>query len=224
MRPESIERHVDSGAKPRDTSRDLLVAACACALLSLLIGFVVGAGFGSAFDQGLLLQIALRTGRDADWLITVFRAISWLSDSGQRTFMVLLVAAWLIWKQRRRAALVVMIVPILAGVTNSILKEAFGRTRPEIVPHLDQIGNLAYPSGHASNAMAFFLLAAFLLGTRNATRWRMLAISVAVTVGMSRLALGVHWPSDVIGGWLWGASFALAGYHIAMCKCARFRG
>ena len=194
----------------------LIIAALICAALALAIGFAVSMGIGKALDREILASVALRSGRDSSALIGLFQWITWLSDSAQRTGMALLTAAWLVWKARRRAALVIMAVPILAGVTNSLLKEAFARARPDIVPHLDSIGNLAYPSGHAANAMAFFLLAVLILAHKRPAFWRSAAIALALVIGTSRLMLGVHWPSDVIGGWLWGVAFALTGWWTVM--------
>ena len=196
--------------------RRLIIAALICAVLTLAIGFAVSKGIGRALDREILTSVALRSARDSDALISLFQWITWLSDSAQRTAMVLLTAAWLVWKTRRRAALVIIVVPILAGVTNSLLKEAFARARPDIVPHLDTIVNLAYPSGHAANAVAFFLLAALILAAKRPVLWRSLAVAVALLIGTSRVLLGVHWPSDVIGGWLWGMAFALIGWWAVM--------
>lgn len=193
-----------------------LIIAFLLATLAVALGVVVSIGVGASLDRALLSAVALRAGRDSTALISFFQTTSWLGDTAQRSAMVLLLAAWLLWKQRRRAALVLLLVPIVAATTNSLLKEAFARARPDIVPHLDTIGNLAYPSGHASNAMAFFLLVALLLGTKRPWLWRSVAVATALLVGASRLALGVHWPSDVIGGWQWGAAFALAGWWAAM--------
>ena len=190
----------------------LIIAALICAALTLAIGFAVSMGIGSARDREILTSTALRSGRDSGVVISLFQWITWLSDSAQRTGMVLLTALWLVWKARRRAALIIIVVPILAGVTNSVLKEAFARARPDIVPHLDNIGNLAYPSGHAANAVAFFLLAALILATKRPVLWRSVAVSAAILIGTSRVLLGVHWPSDVLGGWLWGAACALIGW------------
>jgi undecaprenyl-diphosphatase len=190
----------------------LIIAALVSAALTLTIGFAVNAGVGKAFDLQVASAVALRSGRDSGALIGLFQWITWFGDTAQRTVMVVIVAAWLIWKARRRAAIIIMVVPILAAVTNSLLKEAFARARPDIVPHLDSIGNLAYPSGHASNAVAFFLLTALILGAKRPILWRGAAIALALVIGASRLTLGVHWPSDVIGGWLWGMAFALIGW------------
>jgi undecaprenyl-diphosphatase len=194
----------------------LIIVALVFAVLTLGLGFAVTMGIGKPLDREILSGVALRSGRDSGALISIFQWITWLGDTAQRTTMVVLVAAWLVWKSRRRAALVIMVVPILAAVTSSVLKEAFARARPDVVPHLDVIGNLAYPSGHASNAMAFFLLMALILPTKRVWLWRSVAVALALLIGTSRLALGVHWPSDVIGGWLWGAAFALIGWWAVM--------
>jgi undecaprenyl-diphosphatase len=191
----------------------LIIAALVFAALTLAIGFAVSMGVGKPLDRAILSEVALRSGRDSGALISLFQWVTWLGDTAQRTTMVVLVAAWLVWKARHRAALVIMVVPILAAVTSSVLKEAFARARPDIVPHLDVIGNLAYPSGHASNAMAFFLLMALILPTKRVWLWRGIAVALALLIGTSRVLLGVHWPSDVIGGWLWGTAFALIGWY-----------
>lgn len=204
------EKSLFSG-RPRGVKRAVLLLL----LLTIMLGIAVKLGAGQSWDRGLLTALALRNGRDSDSLIVFFQSVSWVSDTAQRTVMVVMVASWLLWQSRRRAALVILAVPVLAGVTNSLLKELFGRARPDIVPHLDQIGNLAYPSGHASNAMAFFVLTALLLGRQRRIWWISFAVAVALLVGTSRLMLGVHWPSDVIGGWLWGLSFALGGWYLA---------
>ena len=77
------------------------------------------------------------------------------------------------------------------------------------------VSNLSFPSGHATNAMATYLLAALLIAQIRRSLWVALAIGVAATIGASRILLGVHWPSDVIGGWLWGAAIALIGLTVA---------
>lgn len=104
-----------------------------------------------------------------------------------------------------------LVVPALAGATSSILKQVFARARPDVAPHLDNISNLSFPSGHATSAIAILLLAALIMPARQRTLWIGLAVIGAGAIGASRIALGVHWPSDVLGGYLWGTGFAMAG-------------
>jgi undecaprenyl-diphosphatase len=108
-----------------------------------------------------------------------------------------------------------LVVPALAGATSSILKQIFARARPDVAPHLDSISNLSFPSGHATSAIAILLLAALIMPARQKTLWIALAGIGAGAIGASRVLLGVHWPSDVLGGFLWGTGFALAGVAAA---------
>ncbi len=183
---------------------------------ALLIGLgVVWFKIGGPMEADALRAIALRDGRSPNWLISVFQGITWMGDAAQRSILMIAAGGWLLWKQRVRAALVMIIFPSLAGATSSILKQIFARARPEIVPHLDTFSNLSFPSGHATNATAILLLCALLLPGRNRGLWLTVALIGAAAVGLSRLLLGVHWPSDVVAGWLWGAGFALTGYATA---------
>lgn len=183
---------------------------------ALLIGLaVVWFGIGEPAEADALRAMALREGRSPDWVISLFQGITWLGDASQRSIVMIAAGGWLLWKQRVRAALMMVIFPSVAGATSSILKQLYARARPDVVPHLDTFGNLSFPSGHATNAMAILLLAALLVPARNRGIWLCLALAGAAAVGLSRNLLGVHWPSDVVAGWLWGAGFALAGYATA---------
>jgi undecaprenyl-diphosphatase len=172
------------------------------------------AGWPDGAERGVMKAIALREGRSPGWLIETAQWITWAGDAAQRSIVMLAAAIWLVWRGRWRGGLVMAIVPPVAGATSSILKELFGRARPDVVPHLDPVSSLSYPSGHAVNAAAILLLIALLAG-RGRGGWVAFALAGASLIGASRLALGVHWPSDVAGGWLWGTGFALAGLWLA---------
>jgi len=102
---------------------------------------------------------------------------------------------------------------IVAISGHSWAKVVFARPRPRLTPWLDHVVNLSYPSGHAAGAMVI-LFGAVLFVRDRWPRWPALALAFAI--GMSRLLLGVHWSTDVIGGWLWGAGFAMLGAGVAV--------
>ncbi len=194
-------------------ARSILNIGLLLLFLTLLLGLVVSFGWTKLLDTSVLLALAMRQGETPAVFISLARAVSWFGDVAQRSLIFLFVAAWLVWKGRTRAALIMIVMPILAAVTTDILKEAFGRARPDIVPHLAVFGNLSYPSGHASNAASIFILVSLILPNKRPGMQFGIGIACAALVSLSRLWLGVHWPSDVIGGMMWGAGFAMIALH-----------
>lgn len=198
------------------TARVPIWPALALMALALILGgAVTWFDIGHMWDVRGLRQLALREGQSPDAVIALFQGITWAADAAQRSLVLLAFALWLFWDKRWRAGLILLIFASVAGATSSILKQIYARARPDIVPHLDSFSNLSFPSGHATNAMAILVLAALLVPKSHRALWVCLAVGVSLLVGLSRLALGVHWPSDVVGGLLWGAGFALAGWATA---------
>jgi undecaprenyl-diphosphatase len=209
--------HVLDAVTPRSvTSNTAYIWPILLLVLAIMLGIAVTLGIGKEVDRTLLKAIAFRDGSTDGLEISVAQWITWAGDAAQRSLVMVGFACWLAWRKRRRAALVTLVAVSLAGVASSLLKEVFARPRPAVVPHLDIVTNLSYPSGHAVNAMAVFLLGALLLAKTRRSLWIMLAILAAAVVGASRMALGVHYPSDVLGGWLLGAAFALFAWRVAV--------
>ena len=130
-----------------------------------------------------------------------------------------LVVAVLIWRMTRSVslALVTPTATWVCAVITAYAKDVFGRARP---PGAEALGVLsaAFPSGHASNTTAFALATALALGVaRPAWRTRAVwsAVGVALVMGWTRLALGVHWTTDVLAGWVLGAAVAVAVFRVA---------
>lgn len=99
-------------------------------------------------------------------------------------------------------------VPVAVGVANVLshfLKKVFEHPRPDSSIHLVEETNFSLPSGHAVGAAAFAVACGFFLRTL----WKTLLALLALMVGISRLYVGVHWPSDVLVGWAIGALVAL---------------
>ena len=199
----------------RASNTRLFICGALLILAALALGIAVNLGLLRGFEPDLMRAITLRESRSPAFAIEAFRLITHAGDPAQRWILAALAAAALFWRRRRSAALVMLVVPAIGGVAASLLKQIFGRPRPDLVPHLDLVTSLSFPSGHASNVMAILLLAALLLAVRRRALWILFALLSACLVGGSRAALGVHWPSDIIGGWWLGAGVALIGLGIA---------
>lgn len=117
---------------------------------------------------------------------------------------------YLLYKQRKHDALLIATSVGGAVVINLVLKVVFGRTRPDLWGHLVTEASFSFPSGHAmvSSALAFAVMAVVWN-----TKWRYITIVVGLLyvalVGFSRLYLGVHYPTDVLGGWLVSLSWVV---------------
>jgi membrane-associated phospholipid phosphatase len=121
---------------------------------------------------------------------------------------------WL-WRRGWQVAIAPVVSLLLAGLASVVAKAAFGRVRPPIVFHEAHVTSPAFPSGHATDAAAFFLAAAFVvsLAVARHRRTQLLFIVVGMLcagfVGLSRLVLAVHWLSDVVAGWALGTAIAI---------------
>lgn len=146
-------------------------------------------------------------------------ALAWTDLGSQQAYIVLLVIVYL--TVDARAGRVLGLGLLASFYLNQLLKEAFDTARP-YVEHPELLRSEgayrtapgpAFPSGHAQSAATFWMLAAG-LGRR---RWLTgLAIVMALTIGLTRLYLGVHWPVDVLAGWAIG--LAAAGLALALAR------
>jgi undecaprenyl-diphosphatase len=195
----------------------ILVAAFA----AIAVG--IAAGVFDSFDRSLLLS--LRTGDTHDpigpfWVETFFLDITGLGSWTIVSIVTLAATGFLIMQKRRGTAL--LLIAAIGGGTilNNALKYLFERARPDLVAHAVETQTTSFPSGHAMmSAVAYLTLGALLARTQKqpAARAYIIAASVLVTVlvGVSRVYLGVHWPSDVLAGWCAGGAWALICWHIA---------
>jgi undecaprenyl-diphosphatase len=200
--------------------RTPLNAGLLCLLFVILIGFAISAGIGADADRNFLKALAMREGSDPAALIETVRWITWAGDAAPRALVLIACAGWLAWRKRLRSALVMLVIPPLAGASNTILKSAFARARPDAVPHLDFVSDLSFPSGHAANAMVILLTAALLIPSKRRGGWIGAAVAAAAVVALSLPLLGVHYPLDVTAGAVWGAGWAL----IALAYARRLEG
>jgi undecaprenyl-diphosphatase len=183
-----------------------------------------------AFDEWLLL--ALRNPVDhADplgphWLEEMARDFTALGSTGVMAFITAAVIGFLLLVKKRAAALMVTISVIGGVLLGNLLKYEFGRPRPDLVPHSVVVYTQSFPSSHAMMSAVVYLTLGALLARVQAQRGvkvYLLLISVALTfiVGVSRVYLGVHWPTDVLAGWSVGASWAVVCWLAMMWMQSR---
>jgi len=192
-------------------------------LCGLLLGFaaltyLVLDGRTQAFDEGVLesLRRAGDSGQPIGpaWTKIAALDLTSLGSGFVLGLIVALIAGFLAIEGMRRTALFITFAAVTGWVLNTWLKELFQRPRPSIVPHLGEVMSLSFPSGHAMSSATVYLTLGLLLtriATRRATKVYTLAVAATLTtiVGLSRLYLGVHYPSDVLAGWLAGLSWAI---------------
>ena len=182
------------------------------------LGEEVVEGDTRAFDEYVLL--ALRTsGNPADpigprWFEEMMRDFTALGGTGVLLIVTLAVTGYLIIARKRSFALTVTVSVITGMLLSQTLKWGFARPRPDLVPALARVYTHSFPSGHAMvSAVVYLTLGVLLARTpiRTAIKAYLLFVAILLTliVGISRVYLGVHWPSDVLAGWAGGAAWAL---------------
>ena len=123
---------------------------------------------------------------------------------------------WLLYRRKTRSALLLISVTLLGRALVESQKVGINRLRPDELEHLVPVKSLAFPSAHSANSMILFLSLAMIAAPREQRWWAVpAALAGTFIVGISRPMLGVHWPSDVVGGWSFGAAWVIAMLAIA---------
>jgi undecaprenyl-diphosphatase len=157
-------------------------------------------------DPGLL--------RGPKWLASGAQDLTALGSPTVLGLTVLVVTGYLFLHGLYRNGMFIFVASVGGWVLNWLLKAAFARSRPDIVPHLREVMSSSFPSGHALTSAAVYLtLGALLMRIAEGRLAKYYCIAIAmlltVLVGSSRVFLGVHYPTDVVAGWLIGMSWAL---------------
>ena len=123
--------------------------------------------------------------------------------------------------RKRRTALLLLLSCTGGILLSTALKYGFDRPRPDLVSHGSVVYTASFPSGHSMMAAAVYLtLGALLASVEPDYRAKIFLLTVAlvlsVLVGVSRVYLGVHWPTDVLAGWSAGAAWAIACWIVAL--------
>jgi len=141
-------------------------------------------------------------------------AMRLISDAGSAPVWIgvlSVVVGWLLWRRLPRLALFVVTTAVGSSLLNTAVKSAVHRLRPVLVHPVAHEHGLSFPSGHAQSAMVGYAVLMIVLVPMLRGAWRSIAVACAATavlaIGFSRIALGVHFVSDVVGGFLLGAAW-----------------
>jgi undecaprenyl-diphosphatase len=139
------------------------------------------------------------------WLTPAVKTITWLGSNVVLVPLVVIVSAYLVVRRREWRSVALLVAAIAgANVLYRVAKSAIARPRPPVSLHLMSVSGFSFPSGHATAVIASWGAVAIVLGARRQTSIRVVlwsvAAFVALLVGLSRIYLGVHWSTDVVGG------------------------
>ncbi len=196
-----------------------------CAWVFFGLAGEVAEGDTMRADRALLL--ALRNQADITqplgpaWVQEMMRDFTALGGVAVLTLIAAMLILYFAMAGRYRSALFVLCTIGGALVLSSLLKMGFDRARPDLVPHGSHIYTSSFPSGHSLLSAVTYLTCGVLFGRMHRRRrMRVFAVVMAILltfwVGVSRVYLGVHWPSDVLAGWCIGAAWTALCVYVAL--------
>jgi undecaprenyl-diphosphatase len=209
------------------------------AALGIMLSLTVFAKTAAEMREGDLRELddgVLRMVRSPDdpsvpigptWLIQAAIDVTALGGTTVLALLLLIVVGYLALEGRYDAVVLVVVATAGGGILGEGMKWWFARARPAIVPHLVNVGSASFPSGHSMLALVTYLTLGALLARfvpRRRTRTYCISVSLllALLVGLSRVYLGVHYPTDVLAGWSAGLAWALLCWLVA--RYLQYRG
>jgi undecaprenyl-diphosphatase len=207
----------------------------AAVLLLVALAALVAVGVSAGVAEGVTDEVrafddaVLRSLREAGdpsrpigptWLVEVARDLTALGSRSVILLMVLAVLGYLGLQRRWGQLWLLAIAAAGGGAVSTVLKALVGRPRPPLASLVAVTGSSSFPSGHAMLAAAVYLtLGVLLAGIARPRRVKVYVLAVAsllvVLVGLSRIYLGVHYPTDVLAGWVGGLAWALVCWLVA---------
>ena len=206
----------------------ILLLAFLAPVLGILAFFQVAsavrAGTTQNLDEHILRSLRQPTGPATPlgppWVQEMGRDLTALGGVALLTFLTTVVAGFLLLC-RKYHALALLVLAIVGGwLLSTLLKGAFDRPRPSVVPHLSHVDTTSFPSGHSMlSAVVYLTLGSLLARLVEPMRLKLYLVGVALLlsflVGLSRVYLGVHYPSDVLAGWAAGLTWAVLCWLVA---------
>jgi undecaprenyl-diphosphatase len=210
----------------RHELRWLILGLAACLLLWAFLALASEVMEGDTTTLDTRILVSLRKADDLSkpigpaWVESALLDLTALGGLTVLGLVVFAVAGFLALQRRYRSALVVLITAASAEIANTAIKTLFMRPRPTVVPHLREVASTSFPSGHAmDSAIIYLTLGAMLMQLADSRATKLYCIGMAIVltllVGVSRVYLGVHYPTDVIGGWIFGFLWALVCWLVS---------
>jgi len=203
----------------------LLVLLAGGVWLFFVLASEVSEGETLTLDRTVLLSLRdpanLADPIGPPWLEEAVRDLTSLGSIVVLSLLTLAVSGFLFLDGKRRIALLVLVAVAGGLLGNHLLKLGFRRARPDLVPHRAVVSSTSFPSGHAMNSAATYLTLGALLARiqkRRRLRFYILCFAAFLTllVGFTRVYLGVHWPTDVLAGWMAGGVWAVLCWMAAL--------
>jgi undecaprenyl-diphosphatase len=210
-------RHVWQGFVKWLGARDYLVLIAVALIAGLTWGFIalldeVQEGGTQRFDAWAIRTLGAHQGPEA--LQEMGRDITALGGIALLSLLTITITGFLILEKKYHAAFYLLVATCGGGIISTVLKHFVNRDRPALVPHHSFVSSTSFPSGHSMlSAIVYLTLGALLARYTTDRKLRLYFLAVALTmtfmVGVSRVYVGVHWPTDVLAGWTAGAVWAL---------------
>jgi undecaprenyl-diphosphatase len=202
--------------------------AIACTALFVQLASHVQSGATQSFDETVMRWMGAHR---IEWIEQSLLEITALGTGLVLMMIVLIAALFLVATQHRFSAFLLLVASAGGLVLNTILKSSFDRPRPRLFEWLTSPGGSSFPSGHAMGSAIVYFTVAYLIGRLEKRRWMraltiLTSLLLVLLISVSRLYLGVHYPSDVLAGMVIGlawAGFCLAGLEAVRVFGLRFR-
>lgn len=198
--------------------RHPLPVAIVCVLAFAALAWISGTAAGTGIDRFLVTQLQ-SAGEELmpagpAWLREAARDLTSIGSISVLMLATASVCGWLVVLGRWRNATLVLVTVVTGVVCSFLLKLGFSQPRPNLLSAVPQVFTSSFPSSHAMSSLIVYLtLAVTLIRGLNAPPlrlyWLILALLASLMAGLSRVYLGVHWPSDVLAGWLAGLAWLM---------------
>lgn len=185
-----------------------------CFFSFILLGFLVSAT--SILERIDLLGLKAVSKNENNFLLNLSKLLDYLGSVWAYILITLIILAFAIKKNRKDYTKLYIKTAIITGISIQVLKLIYDRARPVDFFKIEE-SSMSFPSGHSMGAMSLYLLISYIVSKENKKNKKMtytIALLGVLLMGWSRLYLGVHWPSDVIAGYLGGICIFIVSINI----------